>query len=440
MQRTVAILAAALLACGSGSSEKKPVPGDDGSQPGRTAGAAPVELDIDSVDDRQYVLGEDAVLHLSANVAAGLVDSALGADGLLLSGFPADGALAQLGLLPGDVVTRVDGAPLTAIAELRERYTASIDRGRLEIELLRGAARHTRSYHWRSSLPFRARRVPPTWEKADEQLAAALATGIRSVGTDSYEIDSLILRSLADHDVLVDRCHARGNRMRRQQRGVHAPPGPHICAALGIGPYDMIKMVDDVDVSSPASLANALGGLGSARQFTLSILRLSEPRVLRFAVVEDVVMDAQLEQAIAAVEKLVEATPRTGPRRPARPGDPDAGVGRAGARQIGDMTYEVDRALVEQVMAAPSPRDVGRIVPSIRNGKPNGIKVYALRPSGALRAVGIRNGDSIQSVNDIEIRSLDDLQELPRLLSRARRVTVGIERRGKPVELEIRIR
>ena len=53
-----------------------------------------------------------------------------------------------------------------------------------------------------------------------------------------------------------------------------------------------------------------------------------------------------------------------------------------GVKKINDTTFEIDRSLVDKVL--PNPTAVGRgarIVPSIKHGKPNGFKLYAIKPN-----------------------------------------------------------
>jgi general secretion pathway protein C len=40
-----------------------------------------------------------------------------------------------------------------------------------------------------------------------------------------------------------------------------------------------------------------------------------------------------------------------------------------------------------------------RVVPAVKNGKPDGFKLYAIRPSSVYSKLGLTNGDTIQSIN-----------------------------------------
>lgn len=48
-----------------------------------------------------------------------------------------------------------------------------------------------------------------------------------------------------------------------------------------------------------------------------------------------------------------------------------------------------------------------RIVPSVRDGKPHGFKLYAIRPGSIYVVLGLRNGDTITAVNGDDITTPD---------------------------------
>ena len=70
----------------------------------------------------------------------------------------------------------------------------------------------------------------------------------------------------------------------------------------------------------------------------------------------------------------------------------------AGVKKSGDNAWEIDRAVVDKVLANPTAVGRGaRIVPSIKNGKPNGFKLYAIRPSSVYAKIGLMNGDTLHT-------------------------------------------
>ena len=113
----------------------------------------------------------------------------------------------------------------------------------------------------------------------------------------------------------------------------------------------------------------------------------------------------------------------------------------AGIRKIDDTTYEIDRSLVDKVLANPMALAKGaRVMPSSKNGEPNGFKLYAVRPNSVFSKVGFSNGDTINGVNGMQLNSMDRAMEVYAKARDASSIQVEITRRGKPVTLNYTIR
>lgn len=112
-----------------------------------------------------------------------------------------------------------------------------------------------------------------------------------------------------------------------------------------------------------------------------------------------------------------------------------------GIKKIDDNTYEIDKSLVEKVLANPMAVAKGaRVVPAVKNGKPDGFKLYAIRPSSAFAKLGLSNGDTLQSINGFELTSADKALEVYTKLREATSLEMEVTRRGKPVTLKYTIR
>ena len=112
-----------------------------------------------------------------------------------------------------------------------------------------------------------------------------------------------------------------------------------------------------------------------------------------------------------------------------------------GIKKIDDSNYEIDKSLVEKVLLNPMAVAKGaRVVPSMKNGKPDGFKLYAIRPSSAFARLGLTNGDTLQSINGFELTSADKALEVYTKLREATSLEVEVTRRGKPVTLKYSIR
>jgi general secretion pathway protein C len=108
----------------------------------------------------------------------------------------------------------------------------------------------------------------------------------------------------------------------------------------------------------------------------------------------------------------------------------------AGVKKVDETNFEISRALVDKVLANPTAVMKGaRVVPSVKNGQPNGFKLYAIRPSSVYAKIGLMNGDTLHAVNGLEITSLEKGLEVFTKVRESSSLSVSITRRGKPVNL-----
>lgn len=112
-----------------------------------------------------------------------------------------------------------------------------------------------------------------------------------------------------------------------------------------------------------------------------------------------------------------------------------------GVKKISENNYEIDKSLVEKALANPMALAKGaRVVPAVKNGKPDGFKLYAIRPSSVYSKLGLTNGDTLQAINGFELTSADKALEVYTKLREATQLEVEITRRGKPMTLKYSIR
>jgi general secretion pathway protein C len=112
-----------------------------------------------------------------------------------------------------------------------------------------------------------------------------------------------------------------------------------------------------------------------------------------------------------------------------------------GIKKIDDTSYEIEKSLLDKVLLNPMAIVKGaRVVPAMKNGKPEGFKLYAIRPTSAFAKLGLTNGDTLTSINGFELNSADKALEVYTKLREARALELEVTRRGKPVTLKYSIR
>ena len=104
-------------------------------------------------------------------------------------------------------------------------------------------------------------------------------------------------------------------------------------------------------------------------------------------------------------------------------------------RRIDALHYEVPRTTIDRLLANP---DVyarqARIVPAMRNGQPDGFKLYVISPGSLWMAIGLANGDTIRSVNGHDLSTPDKLVSLYARLKDATELQILVGRRSGGVE------
>lgn len=113
----------------------------------------------------------------------------------------------------------------------------------------------------------------------------------------------------------------------------------------------------------------------------------------------------------------------------------------AGITVIDDTHRVIKRDLVDKVLANPMAVAKGaRVVPSVKNGKPDGFKLYAIRPTSIYARLGFQNGDTLQAINGFDLTSADKALEVYAKLREATALQIDITRRGKPISLNYTIK
>lgn len=112
-----------------------------------------------------------------------------------------------------------------------------------------------------------------------------------------------------------------------------------------------------------------------------------------------------------------------------------------GVHQVDDTDFTIERSMIDTLLADPMQmaRAV-RVVPSIKNGAPDGFKLYAIRPSSPVAALGFQNGDTIHSINGLDLSSADKALEAYTHLRTANSLDVAITRRGHDLVLHYSIK
>lgn len=108
-------------------------------------------------------------------------------------------------------------------------------------------------------------------------------------------------------------------------------------------------------------------------------------------------------------------------------------------KKIDEHTYEVEREIVQQFITDPTKLKI-RPIPVQKDGKIVGIRLLGVRRNSPLLAIGLKNGDTVQTINGYDLSSPDKMLEAYAKVKDADNVTIGIQRRGKSVDMKYHLR
>ncbi len=110
----------------------------------------------------------------------------------------------------------------------------------------------------------------------------------------------------------------------------------------------------------------------------------------------------------------------------------------AGIHMSDDTHGMITRALFDRLVA--DPRAIGnsaRIVPATRDGRVDGYKLYAIRPGSLFDRLHFQNGDTLQTVNGMDVTTPDKALTTYAAAHRTNSLEVGLRRRGAPLTIGV---
>ncbi|MBT8452881.1 MAG: general secretion pathway protein GspC [Deltaproteobacteria bacterium] len=111
-----------------------------------------------------------------------------------------------------------------------------------------------------------------------------------------------------------------------------------------------------------------------------------------------------------------------------------------GIEKISDTKYNIQRSLVDKVLANQgSLMKSARVIPHEENGRVVGVKLYGIRRNSLLGRLGVRNGDMLRTINGFDMTSPDTALEAYSRLRSADKLTLAIKRQNKETTIDYNI-
>ena len=140
-----------------------------------------------------------------------------------------------------------------------------------------------------------------------------------------------------------------------------------------------------------------------------------------------------LGEGDAAPAPVAAATPQ--------PEEAGAGSGEVtGVTRVSNTDYRVERAEVDRALSNLNEvATQARIVPSFKNGKANGFKMFSIKKGSIYDKIGLTNGDVIQKINGYDMNSPDRALEIYGKLRDATSLTIELTRGSSNMTLNYAI-
>ncbi|HSN99030.1 MAG TPA: type II secretion system protein GspC [Candidatus Nanopelagicales bacterium] len=145
------------------------------------------------------------------------------------------------------------------------------------------------------------------------------------------------------------------------------------------------------------------------------------------------------DNVIAAAKPAAAAPePPTTSRRRGRKVPPEIA---AKINKVSETEFNVERSVVDQILENQAElMRSARIVPEKEGDKVVGVRLFGIRPDSLLGTLGLENGDRLQSINGFEMADPQKALEAYARLRSADRLTVSVQRKGKPMNIDFNIK
>jgi general secretion pathway protein C len=143
----------------------------------------------------------------------------------------------------------------------------------------------------------------------------------------------------------------------------------------------------------------------------------------------------------APVKAAAASSPAGDPaaKKPAKGKVPDEIASKI--HKVSDNEFNVERAVIDNILENQADlMRSARIVPEKENDKVVGIRLFGIRADSLLGTLGIENGDRLSSINGFEMSDPQKALEAYSKLRTADHLTVAVNRRGKPMNIDFNIK
>jgi type II secretory pathway component PulC len=108
--------------------------------------------------------------------------------------------------------------------------------------------------------------------------------------------------------------------------------------------------------------------------------------------------------------------------------------------KLGEQDYEVDRALVRELVTAAGQPGAVPMIPVFDHGEIKGVRLGRVTAESIQAALGLKTGDILTAIDGAPLKTLDQLLDLYARLDQLSAVELSGTRGGKPLIRTLRLR
>jgi hypothetical protein len=108
--------------------------------------------------------------------------------------------------------------------------------------------------------------------------------------------------------------------------------------------------------------------------------------------------------------------------------------------KLGEQDYEVDRALVRELVTTAGQRGAVPMIPLFEHGEIKGVRLGRVTAESIQDALGLKTGDILSAIDGAPLKTLDQLLDLYVRLDQLSAVELSGTRNGKPLVRTLRLR
>ncbi|MFQ5588417.1 MAG: type II secretion system protein GspC [Nitrospiria bacterium] len=165
----------------------------------------------------------------------------------------------------------------------------------------------------------------------------------------------------------------------------------------------------------------------------------NRPRIVEIHRNKIVLLRGGKRETLEVSDKPKKNTPRR--RTPARAAARSPASAGSTIRQVSEGQWVLDRRELDDALKnLPQLLTKARVIPSFKDGKPDGFRIFAIAKNSLYAKIGLQNGDILHRINGVDVKSPQNFMKVIEQLKDESRINVDLVRNNKKETFNYEIR